>query len=264
MTTIKQNKTGQLTLAILLIIAGTVAYVSYRQQVFEVLASGTQWVLITCGFVPEGGEDIQSDRLRKLYYAARMFNETPPKVLMTEDRLAAERYPGMGFGMIHTFDTRPVSTIIGGWLFAIPCTYFTDGRNCNKPRTTARLKVSAVDFRPISYETIEQFLSAASPDVIRITIAGLEGWPQNWWQQKTINDNYHRYSPPEERHKDNEFVCTDTQWAEAEGVMDHCLLRFMHGDDVIVELKFAAVQRDRWADIRNQAKLLVNSFQVKQ
>ena len=268
MGTINQKTFASLILAAVLLMAGAVGYLTYRQQVFELLASGTQWVLITCGFVPEngqgGGEGIQSDRLRKLYYAARMYNETPPKELSTEDRIAAELYPGMGFGMVHTFDTRPVSTVIGGWLFAIPCTYFTDSRDCDKTLTSARLKVSATGLQAINLETVEQFLSADSADIIRITIAGLEGRPPSWWQSMALNGDYYRYSPPESTAVDDDFLCTDEQWARGAGVMDHCVLRFMAGDDVMVEVKFSSAHRQRWVDIKQKAKTLVSGFQVRQ
>ena len=276
MDTVHHNKRGQWIFAILLVVAGSMIYFNYRQQVFEVLASGTQWVLVTCGFVPEGDENIQSERLRKLYYAARMYKETPAKELSPEDQLAAERYPGMGFGLTRTFDSRPVSTVIGGWLFAIPCTYFVDSRDCNKTLTTARLKVNVDNFEPISFETIEQFLSVRSPDLLRMTIGNIGSWPQRNTQsniQGDANNNnrsvapqdgYYRYEPLETESNSDEFVCTDTQWASERGLMDHCLLRFNYGKDSVVELKFSSSYRADSERIKRDALGLVSSFQVRQ
>ena len=258
-----QNNYSQLVYALILVLLGSIAYLNYRQQVFELFASGTQWVLVTCGFVPEGGENIQSERLRKLYYAARMFNETPAKELSAKDRLAAERYPDMGFGLTHTFDTRPVSAVIGGWLFAIPCTYFIDSRDCSKSPTAARLKVNAADFEPISLATVEQFLLAASPEIIRITISGIENWSQNNWKHTPVVEGYHRYNTVEKDTNNDELLCTDASTARQMEVMDHCLLRFKYGEDIVVELIFSSIHRTGLSDIRAQANRLASSFQVR-
>jgi hypothetical protein len=263
MDTANQNKHRQLMYALILVLLGSIAYLNYRQQVFVLLASGTQWVLVTCGFVPEGGENIQSERLRKLYYAARMFNETPAKELSAKDRLAAERYPDMGFGLTHTFDTRPVSAVIGGWLFAIPCTYFIDSRDCNRTPGTARLKVGVADFEPISLATVEQFLLAASPEVIRITVSGIENWSDSRWQSTPLVEGYQRYNTVETDKNNDEFMCSDAALEKEMGTMSHCLLRFSYGKDIVVELIFASAHRPNLTGIRAQADRLVSSFQVR-
>ena len=258
-----QNSYSQLVYALVLVLLGSIAYLNYRQQVFELFASGSQWVLVTCGFVPEGGENIQSERLRKLYYAARMFNETPAKELSVEDRLAAERYPGMGFGLTHTFDDRPVSAVIGGWLFAIPCTYFIDSRDCTRSPTAARLKVKIAGFEPISLATVEQFLLAASPEVTRITISSIENWHPNRSESTPVAKGYHRYNTLETDMNNDELMCTDAMIAKQLEVMDHCLLRFKYGNDIVVELIFASIHRSSLSDLRAQANHLVSSFQVR-
>ncbi|MBV1930670.1 MAG: hypothetical protein KUG71_03055, partial [Porticoccaceae bacterium] len=264
MDTVHHNKRGQWIFAMLLVVAGLVSYFSYRQQVFEVLASGTQWVLVTCGFVPEGDDNIQSERLRKLYYAARMYNETPAKELSPEDQLAAERYPGMGFGLVHTFDPRPVSAVIGGWLFTIPCTYFIDSRDCNKSPTTVRLKVSIVNFEPISLETIEQFLAVASPEIVRITLSGAESRSNSNGHLGVQHNSYYDYDAPDPENADDQLRCTDTDSANPIKVIDHCLLTFNYSRDTIVELKFDSSHRLEAPEIKGQAQHLVSSFQIRQ
>jgi len=259
-----QNSIRWTMFSSLLFVLMGMGYLTHRQQVFEVLAAGTQWVLVTCGFEPEGEENVQSDRLRKLYYAARMFNQSPPRELLAEDQLAAERYPGMGFGLVHTFDTRPVSMVIGGWLFSIPCTYFADARDCDKSLTTVRLKVSAGDFKPISSATIEPFLAVASPEIIRITIAGLDGAQAGWWREQSPGKGYQRQFPVASQGKEDSPVCTEAEWARQSGVLDHCLLRTMYNADVMVEVMFGAVHLSRWEDIRRETKELVDHLQVRQ
>ena len=78
----RQNKFRWLIFVLLLLLTMGAGYFHYRQQIFEVFAAGTQWVLVTCGFQPkeeaERSETLQSDQLRKLFYAARMFNSPPP------------------------------------------------------------------------------------------------------------------------------------------------------------------------------------------
>ncbi len=274
MDTVNPGRRFQTSFAAILVLIGITIYASHRQQVFELLASGTQWVLVTCGFIPEGENATQDERLRNLYYAVRMYNETPAKKLSAQDQLAADLYPESGFGLIHTFDTKPVSAVIGGWLFAIPCTYFVDSRDCSKSLTTARLKVSVADFEtiilePISIETIEQFLANASPEIIRITLTGLETWTANGWQNNSGDNGYQFYRPPEPTNSkiDNskeQLLCTETQWAIENAVMDHCLLRFQHGDNTLVELIFAANHVSKWVAIKSQAAKLVSRFQVRQ
>ncbi len=260
----RHNKTPWLIFASLLFVLLCVAYAMHRQQVFEVLAAGTQWVLVTCGFEPEGEETQQSDRLRKLYYAARMFNQAPPRELLAEDQLAAERYPGMGFGLVHTFDVRPVSVVIGGWLFSVPCTYFADARDCDKALTTVRLKVSAASFKPISLATIESFLAVGSPDIIRVTVAGLNSAQAGWWREHASDEGYQLQALPGFRGEHDGLVCTEAEWIRKSGVLDHCLLRYMHNADVMVEVMFGAVHLSRWEGIRRETEELVGNLQVRQ
>ena len=247
-------------------LAAVMIYMNFRQEVFSALAAGTEWVLVTCGFVPEnGGKAIENDRLRNLYYAARMFNETPPKELSPEDQLAAERFPGMGFGLVHTFDHRPVSTVIGGWLFSIPCTYFIDSRDCKQVPAAARLKVSVNDFAPMTLETVEQFLSAASTEVLRITISSAPGgelWPKDL-QSDTA---YTTYSPAGDTTTaigETMIRCLRSEHAREMGVMPHCLARFKHNADTLVELMYSENYREDSADIIAGSRQLVNEFQVK-
>ncbi len=262
MASIRPNKRGQLFLTILLVLIGSIGYVNYRQQVFELFASGTQWVLVTCGFVPDGDENNQSERFRNLYYAVRMYNEAPARELSPKDQQAAQRYPGMGFGLIHTFDTRPISAVIGGWLFAIPCIYFIDSRDCNKAPTSARLKIGIADFEPISLETIEQFLAVASPEIVHITISGAESRLRNKNQPGV--EQYTYVDDDTLEAADHKLLCMDTDSVSAINVMDHCLLVFNYSKDTIVELKFDARHRSEVARLKHQARELVSSFQVRQ
>ena len=262
MVSTRPNKRGQLFLTTFLLLIGVISYVNYRQQVFELLASGTQWVLVTCGFVPEGNKDNQSERLRNLYYAARMYNAAPAKTLLPKDQQAAQRYPDMGFGLIHTFDTQPVSAVIGGWLFAIPCTYFIDSRDCNKSPTSARLKVDIAKFEPISLETIEQFLAVASPEIVRITLSGTESLLSND-NQPVEQNTYYDNDAHEAQNTEHKLLCTNTHSANTIRVMNHCLLTFNYSKDTNVELKFDARHRSDVARLKRQAQALVSSFQVR-
>lgn len=266
----RQNKFRWLVFVLLLTLSLGAGYFHYRQQIFEVFAAGTRWVLVTCGFEPEDeaerSELLQSDQLRKLFYAARMFNSPPPEELSEEDARADKKYPGVGFGLVHTFSTKPVSLVIGGWLFSIPCTYFADARDCQKGGlTVARLKVSVDGLSAMDEENIEAFLSAASTEIAAITIAGLEGRPPQWGQKKAVPEGYSLY---ETVNSEVEFsgdtggvFCTDSQVSPH--VMPHCLLRFMQGKDVTVEVKFAAQLRAKSIDIEQQARDLVRRFQVR-
>ena len=238
----RQNKFRWLIFVLLLLLTMGAGYFHYRQQIFEVFAAGTQWVLVTCGFQPEEeaerSETLQSDQLRKLFYAARMFNSPPPEELSEEDARADQLYPGVGFGLLHTFSIKPVPVVIGGWLFSIPCTYFADARDCQKSGgSVARLKVSAAGLSAMRVETIDAFLAASSPDIIGITLAGLEGRPQRWWQQEASPVGYSPYQPVGFTGGAGGLLCTEAQVGR--GVMAHCLLRFMHGRDVYAELTFA-------------------------
>lgn len=262
----RQNKLRWLIFALLLLLTMGAGYFHYRQQIFEFFAAGTEWVLVTCGFQPEEeaerSESLQSDQLRKLFYAARMFNSPPPPEMSAEDARADEKYPGVGFGLVHTFSVKPVPMVIGGWLFSIPCTYFADARDCQKTGTgVARLKVSAAGFGAISKNDIAAFLAAASPQVAAITIAGLNGRPQQWWQQGAVAKGYQPYVPSGFTEGRGDLICTDPQ--AVNGVMAHCLLRFMHGEEVFVAVKFAFELRDDWAKLEQQAEALIASFQVR-
>ncbi|MEZ0121824.1 MAG: hypothetical protein AB9Q17_08265 [Candidatus Reddybacter sp.] len=262
----RQNKFRWMVFVLLLLLTMGAGYFHYRQQIFEVFAAGTQWVLVTCGFQPEEeaerSETLQSDQLRKLFYAARMFNSPPPEELSEEDARADKLYPGVGFGLVHTFDIKPVPIVIGGWLFSIPCTYFADARDCQKSGgSVARLKVSADGLSRMRVENIDAFLAASSPDIIGITLVGLDGRPQRWWQQEALSAGYSFYEPAGFTGGTGGLLCTEAQVGR--GVMSHCLLRFMHGRDVYAEVKFASQLRDNWAEIEQQARALIRGFQVK-
>ncbi len=262
----RQNKFRWLAFVLFLALTLGAGYIHYRQQIFEVFAAGTEWVLVTCGFQPEEeaerSESLQSDQLRKLLYAARMFNSPPPEELSEKDAWADKKYPGVGFGLVHTFSIKPVPVVIGGWLFSIPCTYFADARDCQKSGAgVARLKVSVEDFSAIREGNIEAFLAASSAEITAITLAGLEGRPQHWWLQEETPGGYSPYQTTDFMGDTGRLLCTQSQVKH--GVMPHCLLRFMHGKDVYAEVKFAAQLRDKWADIEQQARTLIRSFQVK-
>jgi hypothetical protein len=263
----RQNKFRWLAFVLLLALTMGAGYFHYRQQIFEVFAAGTQWVLVTCGFQPEEeaerSESLQSDQLRKLLYAVRMFNSPPPEELSEEDAKADKKYPGVGFGLVHTFSTKPVPIVVGGWLFSIPCTYFADARDCQKSGGgVARLKVSVEGFSAIREKNIEVFLAASSVEIAAITLAGLEGRPAQWWQQVGVAQGYKSFAPAGFTGGAGGLVCTQSQ-AVGRSVMPHCLLRFMHGKDVYAEVKFPAQLRDKWADIEQQARTLIRRFQVK-
>ncbi len=263
----QQNKFRWLAFVLLLALTMGAGYFHYRQQIFEVFAAGTQWVLVTCGFQPEEeaerSESLQSDQLRKLFYAARMFNSPPPEELSEEDARADKKYPGVGFGLVHTFSARPVPIVIGGWLFSIPCTYFADARDCQKSgATVARLKVSTDGFSAMGENNVEDFLAASSANITAITLAGLDGRPPQWWQQVGVTKGYKSFAPADFSGGAGGLVCTQSQ-TMGHSVMPHCLLRFMYGRDIYVEVKFATQLRDNWADIEQQARTLIRGFQVK-
>ncbi|MFA7270676.1 MAG: hypothetical protein WC073_15170 [Sterolibacterium sp.] len=228
---------------------------------------------------------MQDDRWRKLYYAIRMFKGTPPRELSPEDARADRQYPGMGFGVVHTFSKTPVPRVIGGWLFSIPCAYFSDARDCQETNANiAHLKVGIGDWAPISPETVDQFLVANSAETIRVTIMGLGQHPASWWQidpsgLKLLpdppagyrkyalagmnDDHYQLYLPSKPNGYHHQFQCTDPQWAEQKRIMDHCLMRFMYRDSVAVEIKFSAQARDQWPRLREATEKLVGTFQVR-
>lgn len=282
-----------LAFALVLLVAGIVTYIPLRPQIFAAFAAGTQWILVTCGFVSEDDAfvqasvqaSVQESRWRKLYYAARMFKGTPPARLSPEDALADQRYPGMGFGVLHTFNRNPVVLTIGGWLYSIPCTYFSNARDCQTPDAgTARLRVSVANLAPIAGDTVEHFLSATSPATLRITIAGLGTRPPRWWHIEShglpplpaappgyrkhaltaaSGHGYQLYTPLDADADADQFQCTDPQWAQTKGILNHCLLRFQYNDEVFVEIKFAAQARDQWRHLRDGAQALVAGFQIR-
>ena len=262
----RQNSFRWLVFVLLLVLTMGAGYVHYRQQIFEVFAAGTEWVLVTCGFQPEAeaerSESLQSDQVRKLFYAARMFNSPPPEELSAEDARADEKYPGVGFGLVHTFSVKPVPMVIGGWLFSIPCTYFADARDCQPSGTTvARLKVSAEGLKPMSEANVEEFLAASSPDIIAITLAGLDGRAAQWWQQTPTPAGYSPYGQVDYAGGAGGLICTSPQTGLS--IMPHCLLRFMHGNDVYAEVKSASQRRADWAELQQQSESLIDSFQVR-
>lgn len=278
----------KLAAALILTLLLIAAYLALRPQAFELLAKGTDWVLVACGFADR--EDLMArddDRWRRLYYAMRMFKSTPPRQLMPEDAAADRKYPGMGFGIVHTFSRAPVSRVIGGWLFSIPCVYFTDAQDCqNTSATIAQLTVDIRDLAPIGPATIDQFLAVNSPETMRLTIKGLGQRPANWWwvdprrltklstdatayakyslpATNPDTDHYHLYVPPEPRHPYDQLQCTDPRWAAEKQIMDHCLSRFTHNDSVYVEIKFPAQAREQWPRLREAAATLVKTLQVR-
>lgn len=289
----KMNKSRLIWLATALILAPLLiaAYLTLRPQVFEMLAKGTDWVLVACGFADR--EDLRArddDRWRRLYYAIRMFKSTPPRQLIPADAAADRKYPGMGFGIVHTFSREPVSRVIGGWLFSIPCVYFTDAQDCqNVSATIAQLTVGIRDLAPISPATIDQFLAVNSPDTMRLAIKGLDQRPPNWWwidphrltklaeasagyekyalpATSADADHYHLYIPSQSKRPSDRFdqlQCTDPRWAAEKQIMDHCLLRFIYNDSVYVEMKFPAQAREQEPRLREAAEKLVRTFQVR-
>ena len=271
-----------LLLGVLLLAVTLGGYLSFRDQVFEVLASGTRWVLVTCGFDVENAEGAGSERLRSLIYASRMYVDAPPKVLSAEDSQADEQYPGMGFGITRTFDRKPVRVVIGGWRHLIPCTYFTDARDCRKGAAeTVRLSVTLGDFAPIQQATIEEFLAVNSPQILRISMAGLNGRPSGWWladlaqasavpaddragltaYQVAGQSDSIRY-PLQGVTGSEQLRCTRGEVALAGGIQQRCRYRFMLGAEVLVELSFPIEQIAEWPRLRQRASALLMEFQT--
>lgn len=250
--------------AALLALALAAGYIALRPQIFTWLAAGTDWVLIACGFqTPDAtGPGVADERLRKLYYAARMFEGVPPRELVPLDAWAEQTYPGMGFGVTRTFDTRPVAVVIGGWRFDIPCTYFADARDCSRPGLeTARLKVEATDFAPIRPHRIAEFLAAASPEILRITLAGkgTSAAPGSQYQRIDVNaqDVGAQDGAPQA------LYCLDAKRASASQLLPHCLLRASYSADVELTLYFSAARRPHWEALRAAALALTKGFQAR-
>ena len=246
-------------LLIALVAAAGIGYVALRPQIFTLLAAGTEWVLVTCGFVAPGaeGEDMADDRLRRLYYASRMFEAVPPRALSPLDAWADKAYPGMGFGFVRTFDQKPVALAIGGWLFNIPCTYFADARDCTRAGlTTARLRVDTTDLAPLRVHLIPEFLATASPEILRVTFARSVAKPP------PPTD----YDPIMVRGADGgsrALHCISAARAQQLGVLQHCILAVQYSPDVALELYFAAARQDQWQRLEQGALALARQFQVQ-
>lgn len=237
-------------------------YLSQRQQIFTWLAAGTEWVLVTCGLATPDAAGMADDQLRRLYYAARMFRAVPPRELVPLDAWAEQTYPGMGFGMIRTFDTRPVAVVIGGWLFRVPCTYMSDARQCAKvDANTARLKVDIDDLAPIRPHRISAFLATASPEILRITLLGT---PR---AAPALPPGYVRVAVSDLSASGAEgadmLYCLDPELARRRAIFDHCLLRFAFNADVTIELYFAAKHRNDGERLRRESLALVAGFAVR-
>ncbi len=245
--------------AALLAIALAAGYVALRPQLFTWLAAGTDWVLVACGFQSpdETGPGVADQRLRKLYYAARMFEGVPPRELVPLDAWAERAYPGMGFGVTRTFATRPVAVVIGGWRFDIPCTYFADARDCTRPGlNSARLKVEAADLAPIRPHRIEEFLLAASPELLRLTLAGAGA-------SAPPGSDYRRTRLLTADGQPQQLYCLDPARARERDLLAHCLLSVRYNPDVELTLYFAADQRERWEELRRGALELTAGFQAR-
>ena len=245
--------------AVLLAVALAAGYATLRPQIFTWLAAGTDWVLVVCGFQApdEVGPGVADERLRKLYYAARMFEAVPPRELIPLDAWADQAYPGMGFGVTRTFDSRPATVVIGGWRFDIPCTYFTDARDCGRAGlTSARLKVEAADLSPISPHRIEEFLAAASPNILRITLAGT-GSAEDPGSSYQLLEVRGQDGPPQK------LYCIDEKQANTSQLLPHCLLRVSYSADVELTLYFAADRRPHWEAMREAALALAADFQAR-
>jgi len=245
--------------ATLLAIGLAAGYVALRPQIFTWLAAGTDWVLIACGFQSpeETGPGIADQRLRKLYYAARMFEGVPPRELVPLDAWAEQAYPGMGFGVTRTFDTRPAAVVIGGWRFDIPCTYFADARDCTRPGlNSARLKVEAADLAPIRPHRIAEFLAAASPEILRLTLAGVGA-------SAPPGDAYRRTDLRTGDDQVQQLYCIDPARARERDLLAHCLLWVRYNPDVELTLYFAAIHQSRWEELRRGALALAADFQAR-
>lgn len=245
--------------AALLALALAAGYIAVRPQIFSWLAAGTDWVLIACGFqTPDAtGPGVADERLRKLYYAARMFEGVPPRELVPLDAWADRTYPGMGFGVTRTFDTRPAAVVIGGWRFDIPCSYFADARDCTRPGlNTARLKVEATDLAPIRPHRIAEFLAAASPEILRITLTakGMSAAP---------GDAYRRTDLHAVDGQPQQLYCIDPAVARARDLLAHCLLMVRYNPDVELILHFAASQQSHWPELRRRGLALAAEFQAR-
>lgn len=270
----------RLLMALAAVAIGGSAYALLKPQVMAGLAGGTQWILEVCGFETGGGAQAPAnERLRQLWYAIRMFEAPPPKELDPLDRRAALAYPDMGFGTLHTFSRSVARVVIGDWLYTIPRTYFFDARDGRDgPAGLVRLKVSEDDLAPISNERISDFLAAASPQVLRITLAGAlpeadqavilaPGNRRPEWDRP----GYRAYAMPEEKayriysalsgpYPGQIIRCTDPEWSAQKQSMPHCVLRFRHTGDLEAELFFAGERFSDWPRLRRSADALLFSF----
>lgn len=249
-----------LLLAAVLALAAA-GYLSQRQRIFAALAAGTEWVLVTCGLATPDDTGAAGNQLRRLYYAARMFRAVPPRQLVPLDAWAEQTYPGMGFGMIRTFDTRPVAVVIGGWLFRIPCTYLADARQCARvDANVAQLKVDIDELAPIRPHRIAAFLASASPEILRITLLGttdLLPLPPGYRSLGV------RSTSADGAVTTAELDCLDPELARQRAILEHCLLRFSFNADVAIELYFAAAHRNDWERVRRGSLALVARFAAR-
>lgn len=272
----------RLLMALVAITIGGAVYALLKPQVMAGLAGGTQWILEVCGFeTGEGAQAPANERLRQLWYAIRMFEAPPPRVLDPLDQQMTQTYPNMGFGTLRTLSRTPARVVIGDWLYTVPRTYFFDARDGRDgPADLVRLKVSAADFAPISSARISDFLAAASPNVLRITLAGaLPGADQAAtdrdrtvrkpeWDRAGYHafasdvaaaSHYRIYETLAGPFPGQQIRCTDPAW-NAQQHMPHCILRFRHAGDLEVELFFAAEHFNDWPRLRRGADSLLFSF----
>jgi len=273
-----------LLFTLLLLVAGSQAYLSLRPQIFTYLASGAQWILVTCGFATDDTVRAENDPLRKLLYASRMYNSTPPLTLSAADAEAERQYPGMGFGLVRTLNDRPVRVVVGGWAFDIPCHYFADARNCQPgDQAAVRLRVLSGGLKPINQATIGDFLDVRSPTVVRITLAAptadtplslavdtlptVDNPPAGFAGYQPAADlGYLLYIPvltPPTDQQPQQLRCTDPDWVAEKGIFHHCLMRFLYSPDVMVEVMFSAADLHQWRELRQRTRQLVSQLQAK-
>ena len=276
----KPRARRRLLMALAAVAIGGSVYALLKPQVMAGLAGGTQWILEVCGFeTGEGAQAPANERLRQLWYAIRMFEAPPPKEIDPLDRQAAQAYPGMGFGTLRTFSRSVARVVAGDWLYTIPRTYFFDARDGRDgPAGLVRLKVSVDDLEPIRHERIPDFLAAASPNVLRITLAGASpgadpaaipaaGQRRPEWDRP----GYHAYAMPGEAayriysavsgpYPGQIIRCTDPEWSAQRKSMPHCILRFRHAGDLEAELFFAGKHFSDWPRLRQRADALLFSF----
>ena len=127
----------------------------------------------------------------------------------------------------------------------------------------ARLKVNVNSLSPITEASIEDFLAVSSPKIMSIRIAGLHGQLARWWLATPPMEGYQPVEIVKDGQPIKNIVCTDPLFSAEKNLMAHCLLWFMHGEDVFVELKFAASQYGQWPELQRGAEALMADFQVR-